>query len=55
MKASLQSLKSSKEVAALLMQGPEAEIHVPKGCTNLTLLGKHMKGLLWRPTSHKNR
>jgi len=55
MKASFQSLKSSKEVAALLMQGPEGETHVPKGCINLALLGKHMKGLLWRPTSHKNR
>lgn len=51
MKASLQSLKSSKELAALSMQGPEEENRVPKGCTNLSLLGKHRKSLLWKPTS----
>lgn len=53
MKASLQSLKSLKEVVALLMQDPEGETHVPKGCTDLALLVKHMKGLLWTPASHK--
>jgi hypothetical protein len=53
MKASLQSLKSSIEEAALSMQGPEVETHVPKGCTNLALLGKHMKAPLSTPTRVK--
>lgn len=51
MKASLQSLKSSKEVAALLMQGRVVETHVPKGYIDLALLGRHMKEHLWTPTS----
>jgi hypothetical protein len=51
MKASLQSLKSSKGGAELLMQGPKEETHVPIGCTNLSLLGKHRKSPPYSPTS----
>jgi len=54
MKASLQSLKSLKEVAAPLMQGPEVGTHVPKGSTDLALLGKHMKAPLLTPTRSQN-